>query len=174
MGNTNQLVVSTLSALYALKNHSEGEYAYCEEDKTFYCWQNNNWVPINIDNKGISMNLYDLNKTAVEQLPIMNYEDIIKKIEIIDNLKNTSTNNHYMLLCKEYNYYTIFEYETLNFSNLTFGQTVCDIISEIGNVYSIEPNEENNAIEIWIKPENEESPLVFYLFPYDMGVVYYR
>ena len=32
---------------------------------------------------------------------------------------------------------------------------------------------EDDVIEIWIKPVGEESPLAFYLFPYENGVVYY-
>ena len=41
------------------------------------------------------------------------------------------------------------------------------------NAYSIENDSTGGALEIWIKPEGEETPLVFYLFPYDQGVVYY-
>jgi hypothetical protein len=76
-----------------------------------------------------------------------------------------------MLLCKDYNYYTIFSYSLMP-SFQTFGEAVCTIISELGSVYSIEQLEDG-AIEIWIKPNGEESPYAFYLFPYDAGVVYY-
>ena len=54
----------------------------------------------------------------------------------------------------------------------TFGKALITIISELGEIYSIEQLQDG-AIEIWIKPFGEESPYAFYLFPYDAGVVYY-
>ena len=54
----------------------------------------------------------------------------------------------------------------------TFKIAVFTIITELGEVYSIELNEDG-AMEIWIKPTGEESPYAFYLFPYDAGVVCY-
>lgn len=87
-------------------------------------------------------------------------------MSLFKDFYNKTDNNHYMLLCKEYNYYTIFELEDmLQFPD--FAGAVSDIISELGNVYSIENDSTGGAIEIWIKPEGEETPLVFYLFPYD-------
>ena len=82
-------------------------------------------------------------------------------------------NNHYMLLCKEYNYYTIFESDAVLINTPTFGEAVYEIISNIGDVFSIDATDDGTAIEIWIKPDGQESAFVFYLFPYDAGVVYY-
>ena len=93
-------------------------------------------------------------------------------MDIIHKLHNENMNNHYMLLCKEYNYYTIFESDTM-LNMPTFGAAVCEIISNIGDVFSIDATEDGAAIEIWIKPDEQESVFVFYLFPYDAGVVYY-
>ena len=77
-----------------------------------------------------------------------------------------------MLLCNEYKYYTIFESDRM--TNIPdFGSAVCEIISNLGKVMSVEFTAEQDAIEIWIIPEGEEVPLAFYLFPYDAGVVYY-
>ena len=73
---------------------------------------------------------------------------------------------------EEYNYYTIFENDTM-MSMPTFCAAVSEIISHIGEVYSIELTEDKCAVEIWIKPDGEESALAFYLFAYDAGVVYY-
>ena len=76
-----------------------------------------------------------------------------------------------MLLSKEYNYYTIFESD-LMLSMPDFASAVATIIHELGYVYSIELLNDG-AVEIWIKPFEEDLPMVFYLFPYDRGVVYY-
>ena len=103
-------IVPTISVLNALQNHIEGECVYCEEDGKIYSWQENDgWGPIDVQNKGISMNLYELNKTIVNQLPPLTSSEIAVRMDVIHKLHNESMNNHYMLLCKEYNYYTIFE-----------------------------------------------------------------
>lgn len=102
----------------------------------------------------------------------MTTSDIALKMTIFEDLHRTSMNTHYMLLCKEYNYYTIFECDSM-LNMPTFGAAVCEIVSNIGEVYSIDLTENEDAIEIWIKPEGKESPMAFYLFPYDSGVVYY-
>lgn len=118
------------------------------------------------------MNLYELNKTVVNQLPILTKADISTKMKTIEELHQATMNSHYMLLCKEYNYYTIFECDPM-MSLPTFGAAVCEIISNLGDVYDIDWAADHGAIEIWIKPDGEESALAFYLFAYDAGVVYY-
>ena len=166
-------IVPTLSALYALQNHEEGECVFCEEDNKIYTWQENDgWGAVDLKNEGLSLNLYELNKNIVSQLPIMTKGDIAKKIDCIEEYKHNTMNIHYMLLCKDYNYYTIFESDTM-LNIPTFGAAICEIISNIGDVYSIELTEDKGAIEVWIKPEGEENALAFYLFAYDAGVVYY-
>lgn len=170
---TKNCVVPTLAALYALQNHEEGECVFCKEDNKIYSWQENDgWQPVNIDGKGLSMNLYELNKSIMAQCKVLDKNDISKKINLFDELNKTAQNIHYMLLCKEYSYYTIFEFDSMK-SIPNFGVAVAEIVSNIGDVYSIEPTEDKAAIEIWIKPTGEEDALVFYLFPYDAGVVYY-
>lgn len=102
----------------------------------------------------------------------MSVEQISAKIPMIEEFMLSYHNIHYMLLCKEYNYYTIFEHDT----GLTFptcSSAVCEIISNLGDIYSIELTKEKDAIEFWIRPTEKEEPMVFYLFPYDVGVVYY-
>ena len=168
-------IVPTLSALYALQNHVEGECVFCEEDGKIYTWQEDSgWGPVGFENKGISMNLYDLNKSVISQLPALTYPEVMVRMEVVQELYNSAKNRHYMLLCKEYNYYTIFENVISDNSSSNFSSTVAEIIFNVGDVYSIDKTKDNLAIEIWIKPINEESPLVFYLFPYDEGVVYYE
>lgn len=170
---TNYLIVPSISALHALQNHTEGECVYCEEDSKIYSWQENvGWEPINFENKGISMNLYELNKNIVNQLKPMTNNDITKKMDLFKSLQLKHMNIHYMLLCKDYNYYTIFESDPMT-SIPNFSVAVCDIISKLGKVMSIETTETEDAVEIWIIPEGEENAFAFYLFPYDAGVVYY-
>ena len=170
----NYCTVPTVSALHAMQNHEENEYVYCEENEKFYSWQNNEWkeLVIGLDGQGVSMNLYELNQSIINQLPVMDNATISQKANLIEELHQNTKNIHYMLLCKEYNYYTIFECDSM-LSLPTFSGAVCDIVSKIGEVYSIELTENKDAIEAWIKPDGEETAMVFYLFAYDAGVVYY-
>ena len=162
--------VKTLNILNSIqKNNKENEMAYCEETKKYYTWKNR-WQEVTIRNNGVKMNLYDLNKSIINQITPLTSEEILNKAQIIEDMHNSVRNIHYMLLCKEYNYYTIFEAD--NDPIITFKIAVCNILKELGKVYSIELKEDG-AIEFWIKPEGEDEPFVFYLFPYDKGVIYY-
>lgn len=118
----------------------------------------------------VELNLYDLNKSVINQLEPMTPDEIIDNLNLIEEYYHKSDNSFHMLLCKDYNYYTIFAPNDI--ITIEFTATVYDIIVGLGAVYSIE-NTEDGAIEIWIKPEGEEMPYAFYLFPYDAGVVYY-
>ena len=61
-------MVPTLTALHALKNHEPGECVYCEENQKIYCWnEEEGWQIVSMENKGLSMNLYDLNKSIFNQ-----------------------------------------------------------------------------------------------------------
>ena len=118
----------------------------------------------------VELNLYDLNKSVINQLEPMTPDEIIDNLNLIEKYYHKSENSFHMLLCKDYNYYTIFAPNDI--ITIEFTATVYDIIVNLGAIYSIE-NTEDGAIEIWIKPEGEETPYAFYLFPYDAGVVYY-
>ena len=163
--------IKKLKTLNALQNHDENEIIFCEENEKYYTWQENDgWQEVQINGNGVSMNLYELNKSIVNQLTPLTISEILDKAQIIEDMHNTVRNIHYMLLCKEYNYYTIFEADDNPI--VTLKVAVCDILEELGDIYSIE-DKGDGAIELWIKPFNKEEPFVFYFFPYDKGVVYY-
>ncbi len=163
--------VKTLNILNSMQNNNkENETAYCKETKKYYTWKDNNWKEIKINNNGIEMNLYELNKSIINQLTPLTKKEILNKVQVIENMHNSIRNIHYMLLCKEYNYYTIFEANDNPI--VTLKAAVYDILKELGDVFSIEAKD-NNAIELWIKPFGKEEPFVFYFFPYDRGVIYY-
>ena len=171
--STQNIVVQNLKSLHAIKNHKNGELAYIEDTKEIYAWsdEHNDWLKIETNSQGIDLNLYELNKSIINQLTPMTKEEIFSKEDMLNDYRYFSENTYYMLLCKDFNYYTIFSYSVMP-SFETFGKAIITIISELGEIYSIEQLQ-NGAIEIWIKPAEEESPYAFYLFPYDAGVVYY-
>lgn len=165
------ITVQNKAHLDALQNHEQGEIAYCIDTKELWVYdEEQGWVTFQVENKGIDLNLYELNKSIVAQLEPMTVEEINEKLGLIKTYYVQSDNNHHMLLCRDFNYYTIFVQGGI--MSHDFAETVCSIITELGDIYSIELNDDN-AIEIWIKPITEESPYAFYLFPYDAGVVYY-
>lgn len=163
------IVVPNLTSLYALQNHEEDELAYVEDTKQVFCWKENDWQEVKTKNKGLELNLYDLNKNIIDQMEPLTADELIEKIDLINGLRKKVKNQYYMLLCHEYRYYTIFARELNCKYNL--GGIVIQLASALGNVYSIEEASGDTAIELWIKPNNYDSPLIFYLFPYDQGVV---
>lgn len=164
-------IVSNVAELNSLQDVSEGDLIFVDDAKQVYAYANGEVMPISSD-ANLNLSLYDLNKNIISQLDPLDLNEIGEKLSLFRDFYNKTNNKHYMLLCKEYNYYTIFEYEhMLQFPD--FAEAVSNIISELGDVYSIENDSTGEAIEIWIKPEGEETPLVFYLFPYDQGVVYF-
>ena len=173
MAQTQYITVKNKAHLDALQIHNHGEVAYCEDTKELWVYDENEeaWMKFQVDNKGIDLNLYDLNKSVISQLTPMTSNEISMKIGMITDYYNNTQNHFHMLLCRDYNYYTIFADDTM-LSFPDFASAVCTIITELGDIYSIEETGDG-ALEIWIKPTGEESPYAFYLFPYDAGVVYY-
>ena len=146
--------------------------AMCIDTKEIFIWdREEGWIPVNVENKGIEFNLYDLNKNVINQLNPLTLEEIKIKTNSLNDYREALNNTYYMMLCKDFNYYTIFSF-SVKPSFETFSDAVLTIITELGDVYSIEWLD-NGSVEIWIKPIGEETPYAFYLFPYDAGVVYY-
>ena len=172
MQTTKNLVVQNKRELFAMQNHIPGEVAYCIETKEVFIWDEyKGWILMDIENKGLELNLYDLNKNIVSQLDPLTIDEINLKTDLFESYSNKVENTYHMLLCRDFNYYTIFAFSAMP-EFPSFAEAVITIITEIGEVYSIELNEDN-AFEIWIKPNGEENPYAFYLFPYDAGVIYY-
>ena len=170
--STKYVVVQNKAQLFALQNHEPGEMALCSDTNEIYCWdEKTGWSLINVEGKGLELNLYDLNRNIIEQLNPLTTNEVSMKMGLINEYYQKANNTYHMLLCRDFNYYTIFNYDSM-LTLPDFADAVCTIITELGDVYSIELLEDG-AMEIWIKPTGEESPYAFYLFPYDAGVVYY-
>jgi hypothetical protein len=80
-----------------------------------------------------------------------------------------------MLLCKDISYFTIFQYNCLNF-NYEFndlGDAAITCIQEsIGDIVSID-KKESGEIEIWIKTKEEDCTYCAYLFNCEQMIVNY-
>ena len=178
MENTRYNVVNNYKEMLQLKDMPEGAVVFNKANKKYYGHHENQWVELNCDfgKGGPQISLYDLNRQAVNQFPIMTDEQLDK---LANNFTTYSQENidgrYYMLLCRDFNYYTIFEKSTD--TTESFSDAVLDVLKTGLICYSIERTEDGEAFEIWakIKGDAEDSnyPAVFYLFPYDRGVVYY-
>ena len=124
------------------------------------------------------MDLYEMNKNMVRQLPKLEITDEVLKT--IDKLHDMYNAHYYMLLCNDMKYYTILKPTTAwAMSPITqdsFGITVIDCLNYVGEIKSIDFVHDNTAIEIWIEHKNDKEGGIYcmYLFPYDEGVVEFR
>lgn len=119
---------------------------------------------------GVQMSLYDMNKQLIAQLPPM--EDIDKQKEILANFYMGFADNHFMLLCRELNYFTLFEWDPDREEVDKFENLVLECVHDIGIIHDMQYVNNDTAVEIWVMTPAEEM-VCMYLFPYDAGVVYY-
>lgn len=78
-----------------------------------------------------------------------------------------------MLLSHKFNYYTIFARSHI-YTLDNFGESVTNCIANFPIVYSFDFDKDNNGWEIWACLEKDNKvPEIFYLFPYEAGVIYY-
>lgn len=115
-------------------------------------------------------NLYEMNKEAMrKEKPLTNAELTVAYQNIMGYFKDYN-NKYFMLLCRERHDYTVFNFTDKKADNLKEAKAaIKDCCRNRGTVLSIEPTEDKIAFEIWLKIEDE--PYVYYLFPYDSGMI---
>ena len=153
--------------LKALRNHGEGEVAYVEKDKKGYIYHEDKWVEIKANSQGLTMNLYEINKSIISQLEPLNDIGLTTlKNDINTNLKE----DYYLLYGKEISYFTLFEKHEQSKESL--GDVVLDCLKAFDKVYSYEIKDDT-SFEIWVHNQENDLATVLYLFNYKDGVVYY-
>lgn len=129
------------------------------------------------DGTGATMSLYELNQSSVMQFsPITKDEFMDKYYKKITDWANSLNQNYYMLLSTRYNYYTLFAHKEFDADERIepLASVLLDILMNFSKIYSISLDKDNNGWEIWACiDESDKAPEVFYLFPYEAGVVYY-
>lgn len=147
-----------------------GDIAICKDTGDRYIWDGLGWIPnkekeTNTLNTGL--NLYDVNKQLVDSLPNYNEDDLKIGKSLIDEYVKEINSSYYMLLNKEIGYYTVFAIDKK--CNEICSDEIMACIIELGDIKSISKTEDEQAIEIWIKQEDNIS--VMYLFDYAGGVI---
>ena len=150
---------------FKIKSNSpkEGEIAQTEDGK-YQVFKDGEWHDLKMEGSNLELGLYDLNKQIISQLPAL--ADFSNAIINIRKLHGKYWNKYYMMYGKEISYFTLFEVCGLN----DFGQDIIDCCANVGTIKSMDMTETEDAIEIWVQPEEAE-PTCLYLFPYDSGLV---
>lgn len=112
-------------------------------------------------------NLYELNKKLVMKEKNLKDFEIKDSIREIHNKLKSQNNKYYCLLCREKYDFTVFHFKDVEEK---FNKALFECLTNRGNIKSIEEDTNSNEVyEIWI--EKDDNIFVYYLFPYDNGVL---
>ena len=167
------LKVKNEKILKALQNHEIGEIVYCEEEDKYFKYGKNGWEETD-NKKNMQLNLYQLNKQLISQMPAYNTEDDLEELER-KITSNCIHSNIYLLYGKEIGYFTLFErkFYSGDADYTTIGKAVLDCLRNITKkIYFFDFNETANSAEVWIDYQGETT--VLYLCDYTNGVVTYE
>lgn len=149
-----------------------GQTVWCsDEDKVYRYDAVEGWQHIPDEQETqMAMNIYDVNKQIINQLPPLVGESLIEKKILVRNFILNTKNKYYMLLCRDINYYTLFALDIYENTDERLENIMLDeCITQLGDIKSIEVTEDGGAIEIWYTAHDDS--YVMYFFPYDAGVV---
>ena len=121
----------------------------------------------------MGLNVYEFNKNIMKQLPVI--EDLKGVREtLIKYLHETPAEQYLMLLCRERNDYTLFNFED-TWTNNQFDQDIIECMENRGlGIVNVEIVDEGVAVEIWVKePGQMGTADLYYLFPADQMVITY-
>ena len=168
----NFIEVLNYNSLQAVQNHELGEIAKVMDVDKYYIYTEQGWQEFNIDSDGINVSLYDMNKQIISQLPTLNEEGIKEAKQIIKDYvySKEHEDDYYMLLCHELKYFTVFTNDLECSPDEVIENVIIDCLNSVGEIKSIEPTEDKEAIEIWIT-EPEGNTYVMYFFDYGRGIV---
>jgi hypothetical protein len=114
--------------------------------------------------------LYDFNKQLMSQAKELRRIDFKDSLNQIKDFIKEKDNKYFMLLCKERSDYTVFVlFKNEDFNRQIFKKELSECLINRGQILSIERTKDKQAYEIWIKIDEEA--FVYYLFPYDLGVI---
>ena len=167
--------VPNLGILQKLPTPKEkNEIVHCTDTDELYVWNGESWVIFNeviSGESGLRMPLYELNKAVVSQIPVLDADALAECEKAMNAWHCDKVNKYYMLYGREISYFTIVHvlYQLDADHTATFGATVIECLSNVGDIRSIDLVEDGSAFEIWVTQNDATTCL--YLFPYDDGIV---
>ena len=120
----------------------------------------------------LGMNLYDFNKQAISQLPVLDMIKYNEKASKVAKDMCKSGREYWMLMCREQNDYTVFVLK--NYNSLTMTKELQEVLNVRGFVVDIDETNIPNQYEIWVRDPATNENFVYYLFDYCEGVVEVR
>ena len=168
--------IDTYHNLMRIKNKEQGDLALVKENGTIYKYENEHWNKQEISvNKEASqkLTLYGLNKMIIPQMPSLTEEELTHKQKdiisfVMECLKNTG-GKYFLLLSRDIGYYTLFNTQ-YSLAENSIADEIYECLESIGEIKSIEPTEDNDAIEIWVVDSNNNAE-PFYLFDWTEGTI---
>jgi len=140
---------------------SEGNFNICSSNEIEEKYEE--------DNQNLELgSLYEMNKQASATEPTLKREEIREKLNEIAKFIKKNNQKYYMLLNKETSNYTLFNFTKIPFNLELFKKDFKVCLQNRGSIVSIDLTEDKQAYEIWIRDEED---LVYYFFPYDLGVI---
>ena len=168
--------IDTYHNLMRIKNKEQGELALVKENGTIYKYENEHWNKQEIStNKEASqkLTLYGLNKMIIPQIPSLTEEELTHKQKdiisfVMECIKNTG-GKYFLLLSRDIGYYTLFNMQ-YSLEKNSIVDEIYKCLEAIGEIKSIEPTEDNDAIEIWVVDSNNNAE-PFYLIDWTEGTI---
>jgi len=115
----------------------------------------------------LEINLYDVNKQLMNTRYPLSREALISGISDIADWFSSERNRYFMLLCHEKRDYTLFRFDNGSKKCYAASQEVKEALENRGDILSIDY--EDHVYSIWVKIG--EDSFLYYLFPYDEGVI---
>lgn len=149
-----------------------GAVAFVKNENAYYIRSGYTWDKVDIQkgaNGQMVMNLYDINKSIVEQLGPMNQRKIKGAIrECQKKIDESVFDDFFLLYGREIGYFTLLR-RTKSKHEVDLMNTVVELLQEFSEIYDISFLEEQMVVEIWIKYDDKVTCL--YLSGWDRGMV---
>lgn len=166
------ITVKNIATLKALPSTpKEGEMALISDTQEVYCYTKGEWVLVKAEG-GVDASLYDINATAISQLPAHN-EDLMliaADARLINDFAEEFEGRYFNLLCKQLSngafYSTVFHRNWT--AEETLGQAVIGCLTDLGTIHAIS-NEETH-LECWVK-DSEDNMICLLFFNCDSMII---
>ena len=168
---TNSMYNTLESAKYHLSEMADGDMIYVEDESCIYIKEDNDFRRLE-GGLNLQMSQYDINKNIYSQMPVKTDEELVGLASIINDFYATHREERSMLLCRELNYYTIFELDKDDGEFGTLADAVIACVEDWGKILDVVPVD--GAIEIWNKLNETGEAVVMYLFPCEQMFVRHR
>lgn len=169
--------VITKNNIRNLKEVSKGEVFWVSSENKAYVVSDKDKKKIELkaldETATIStgLTIYDMNKAIVSKEPTLDLSKGTVMNKLIDGLmdwfgKRLAT--YYLAYGRDVHYVTMFKNSASNSFNEASAQLVIDTIAAVGDIISMDYEEDR--IEVWIRTKNSKAELI-YIMPYDKGLV---